>query len=48
MGVDEYIPVELPITKKSLEGQQVQDESIKKRAQEFLPEIPQIEYWERL
>ena len=47
MGVDEYISVEQPITKKSMEGQ-VQDDPIKRRAQEFLPEIPQIEYWERL
>ena len=31
-----------------MEGQQVQDDSIKRKAEEFLPEIPQIEYWERL
>ena len=48
MGVDEYIPVEQPITKKSMEGQQVQDDPIKRRAQEFLPEIPQFEYWGHL
>ena len=48
MGVDKYISVQQPITKKSMEGQQVQDNPIKRRAQEFLPKIPQIEYWERL
>lgn len=48
MGVTEYILVERPITKKSMEGQQVQDNPIKRKAQEFLPKIPQIEYWERL
>ena len=47
MGVDEYISVEQPITKKSMEGQ-VQDNSIKRRAHEFLLEIPEIDYWTRL
>ena len=31
-----------------MEGQQVQDNSIKRRAQEFLPEISEIKYWTRL
>ena len=31
-----------------MEGQQVQDNSIKRRAQEFIPEIPEIDYWTRL
>ena len=48
IGVNEYISVEQPITKKSMERQQVQDDPIKRKAEEFLPEIPQIEYWERL
>ena len=47
MGVDEFIPIEHPITKKSMK-EQVQDNSIKRRAQEFLPEIPKIDYWTRL
>ena len=47
MGVDEFIPIEHPITKKSMEGQ-VQDNSIMRRAQEFLPEFPRIDYWTSL
>ena len=47
MGVDEFIPIEHPITKKSMEGQ-MQDNSIKKRAQEFFPEFPEIDYWASL
>ena len=47
MGVDEFIPIEHPITKKSMEGQ-MQDNSIKRRAQEFLPEFPEIGYWASL
>ena len=47
MGVDEFIPIEHPITKRSMEGQ-MQDNSIKRRAQEFLPELPEIDYWIRL
>ena len=46
MGVTEYISVERPITKISMKKQQAQDDPLKRRAQEFLPEIPQIEYWE--
>ena len=48
MGITEYILVEKPITKASMEKQQAQDDPIKKRAQEFLSEIPQSEYWEYL
>ena len=48
MGITEYISVERPITKISMEKQQLQDDPIKRRAQEFLPEIPQFEYWEHL
>ena len=47
MGVDEFIPIEHPITKKSMEGQ-MQDNSIKRRAHEFLPELPEFDYWARL
>ena len=47
MGVDEFIPIEHPITKKSMEGQ-MQDNSIKRRAQEFLPEFLRIDYWTSL
>ena len=48
MGITEYILIEKSITKVSMERQQAQEEHIKKRAQEFLPEIPQAEYWEYL
>ena len=48
MGITEYILIEKSITKASMERQQAQEDPIKKRAQEFLPEIPQAEYWEYL
>ena len=48
MGITEYISIEKPITKASMEKQQAQDDPIKKKTQEFLPEIPQSEYWEYL
>ena len=48
MGITEYISVEKPITKASMEKQQAQDDPTKKKTQEFLPEIPQSEYWEYL
>ena len=38
-----FIP---PLTRS--ERQQAQEDPIKKRAQEFLPEIPQAKYWEYL
>ncbi|QHO38593.1 uncharacterized protein DS421_4g121750 [Arachis hypogaea] len=48
MGITEYISVERPIAKMSMEKQQLQDDPIKRRAHEFLLEIPQFEYWEHL
>ena len=48
MGITEYISIEKPITKALMEKQQAQDDPIKKKTQEFLPEIPQSEYWEYL
>ena len=48
IGVDEYIPVEHPITKRVMDGPQVQDNLIKRMAHELLPEIPQFDYWAHL
>nr|XP_025635990.1 pollen-specific leucine-rich repeat extensin-like protein 1 [Arachis hypogaea] len=46
--VDNFIPVQSPITKQVMESTKIQEDHPKRKATEPLQEIPPIEYWDQL